>query len=409
MPAPLGPMTACVEPGATAKRDVARAREAAEADGELLHASSSASRRLGGHVADRLPAATASSAVLAPRRRGSARGPRRWPRARRRGPSSVTWPTSSTYGVGRRRRAPSPRSARRARPTVPCALISRTISAMRSTICGARPSDGSSSSSSLRARSSARGRWRASAARRRRAAPARWSRRSCEPREQLEHALARRRRRPRGRAAERRRRAGSPRRSGRRRCAGPRAPARCRRARSSAGSSRGQVAAVEADRAAGRPCRPAGRACRRSRAAACSCRRRCCPSTATIPPSGTVSETPRSARTPPYDDVQVLDLEQRGADALLLGVHRRGVLAHRRAASPLQALLSLASAGRLPVFRLPPKRQLQPRRATRPAEPFAPRACTSLRSNSPNCGPRERFRAAAPTWGNKSRPVRGFL
>ena len=119
---------------------------------------------------------------------------------------------------------------------VPCSLISRMTPAIRSTICGARPSDGSSSSSSFGSLISARP--MASIC----CSPPDSSTARCaapllEAREELEDprlgALARR-------AVARRssrRRAGSPRRSARRRCGGPRAPGRCPRARPAPGST----------------------------------------------------------------------------------------------------------------------------------------------------------------------------
>ena len=94
LPAPLGPMTACVRAGRDVSETSSSAVEPAEADGQVgdrgragagAPAPSRGAARLGG-----------VTAVLRRRRRGSARGPRRTAASSAAGPSSVTAPTSST-------------------------------------------------------------------------------------------------------------------------------------------------------------------------------------------------------------------------------------------------------------------------------------------------------------------------
>ena len=157
MPAPFGPISAWTLPGATVKPTASSAVSPANADGEVLAPRASGDavgrvrlaparwrrsgrrrprrRRVGSSVVADSPEVAAAHLVAAPPAPSA-------------GPDSVTSPDLQHVRVVRRARAPAPRSARPAAPTVPCALISRMVSAIRAAISGASPSDGSSSSSS---------------------------------------------------------------------------------------------------------------------------------------------------------------------------------------------------------------------------------------------------------------------
>ena len=203
LPAPFGPMTACTVPGCDGERHVGERRDAPPkrtVDGRrrlrsasvALIATTSSAPRPGG-VVGRLRS-TRLGAVA----RGRGRCTASSAASSAAGPDSDTSPTSSTKAWSATR-APSPRSARRAGPTVPWRLISRMTSPIWPTTAGASPRDGSSSSSSRGLAISARP-IASICCSPPDSRPARWARRSRRTREQLVDARS-------SRAARRRRRA----------------------------------------------------------------------------------------------------------------------------------------------------------------------------------------------------------